>query len=91
MADPQEEQETHLVGVFDSGVGGFTVLREIRDVTKADIIYFGDCARAPYGNRSKDEIVMFIKETIINLQAKNVTHFVSACYIISVLSIVIML
>ena len=44
------EPHGDLVGIFDSGVGGFSVLAEIRKGTDADIFYFGDCARAPYRN-----------------------------------------
>ncbi|MCF7898694.1 MAG: aspartate/glutamate racemase family protein [Candidatus Pacebacteria bacterium] len=72
------------LGIFDSGVGGFSVLEEIRSVTSADILYFGDCARAPYGNRSMGEICMFMKEIIANLKLQEVTHFVSACNSMSV-------
>lgn len=74
------------LGVFDSGVGGFSVLKELRKKTSADVLYYGDCARAPYGNRSKDEIQSFIKEIICLLQAQNVTHFVSACNSMSVVT-----
>ncbi len=72
------------VGVFDSGIGGFSVLKEIRDVTSVDVLYFGDCARAPYGNRTSEEIQMFMEEIINTLQQQDVTHFVSACNSMSV-------
>jgi glutamate racemase len=75
--------ETRL-GIFDSGVGGFSVLREVRNATDADILYFGDCARAPYGNRSEDEIVSFIRDILLRLKQKGVTHFISACNSMSV-------
>lgn len=74
------------LGIFDSGVGGFSVLKEVRNKTSADVLYFGDCARAPYGNRSPDEIVIFIEEIIANLQSQEVTHFVSACNSMSVMT-----
>ncbi len=72
------------IGIFDSGVGGFSVLKEIRNKTSADVLYFGDCARAPYGNRSIEEICMFMEEIIHNLKTQEVTHFVSACNSMSV-------
>lgn len=75
-----------LLGIFDSGVGGLSVYTEVRKHTSADILYFGDCARAPYGNRSESEIVDFIKEIVLHLQAEGVTHFVSACNSMSVLT-----
>ena len=46
------------VGVFDSGVGGLTVAREImRNLPEENIVYFGDTARVPYGTKSKDTCV----------------------------------
>lgn len=75
-----------LLGIFDSGVGGFSVLREVRKETQADILYFGDCARAPYGNRQEEEIISFIKDIIEKLRDEGVTHFVSACNSMSVLT-----
>ena len=52
------ERATAPVGVFDSGLGGLTVVREImRQLPEEDIVYFGDTARVPYGSKSKDTIV----------------------------------
>lgn len=79
-------KEKQLLGIFDSGVGGFSVFKEIRNTTDADILYFGDCARAPYGNKSEEEIRVFIKEILTQLQGQGVTHFVSACNSMSVLT-----
>ena len=46
------------VGVFDSGVGGLTVAREImRNLPEENIVYFGDTARVPYGTKSKDPVI----------------------------------
>ena len=51
------------VGVFDSGVGGLTVAREImRQLPGERIIYFGDTARVPYGSKSKDTIVPYSRQ-----------------------------
>lgn len=75
-----------LLGVFDSGVGGMSVLREFRKRTSADILYFGDCARAPYGNKSEEEIVLYIKDILLHLKASGVTHYISACNSTSVLT-----
>ncbi len=48
------------IGVFDSGVGGLTVVREImRQIPNEKIIYFGDTARVPYGSKSKDTVTRF--------------------------------
>lgn len=77
--------ETVLLGIFDSGVGGFSVYKKIRNATRANCVYYGDCARAPYGNRDEAEILQFIKDDVRFLQEKGVTHFVNACNSMSVL------
>lgn len=79
------------IGIFDSGIGGFSVLKEVRKSTAADIIYFGDCERAPYGNRRPEEIRVFIKEILLKLKEQGATHFVSACNSMSVLTTDILL
>jgi glutamate racemase len=79
-------QSNPLLGIFDSGVGGFSVYKKIRNATRSNCIYYGDCARAPYGNRDEAEIVQFIKDDIVFLQEKGVTHFVNACNSMSVLT-----
>jgi len=73
-----------LIGIFDSGVGGFTVYDEIQKITQASCLYYGDCARAPYGDRTEKEIVAFVKEILAILISRNCTHFVSACNSMSV-------
>lgn len=68
------------VGVFDSGVGGLTVAREImRQIPEERIIYFGDTARVPYGNKSKDTIVRYSRQIIRFLRSKGVKAIVIAC------------
>ena len=48
------------VGVFDSGVGGLTVAREImRNLPSEKIVYFGDTARVPYGNKSRETVIRY--------------------------------
>ena len=50
-----ENRNTAPVGVFDSGVGGLTVAREIsRQLPNENIVYFGDTARVPYGSKSQE-------------------------------------
>ncbi len=58
------------IGVFDSGVGGLTVAKElIRQLPQEDIVYFGDTARVPYGIRSRETIVRFsIEDTLLLLR-----------------------
>ena len=68
------------VGVFDSGVGGLTVVREImRQIPNEKIIYFGDTARVPYGSKSKDTVTRFCKQIVNFLQTHNVKTIVVAC------------
>lgn len=68
------------VGVFDSGVGGLTVAREImRQMPEERIIYFGDTARVPYGSKSKDTIVRYSRQIIRFLRTKGVKAIVIAC------------
>ena len=68
------------IGVFDSGVGGLTVAREImRQMPKEKIIYFGDTARVPYGNKSKDTVTRFSKQIARFLQTHHVKTIVVAC------------
>ncbi len=68
------------IGVFDSGVGGLTVVREImRQMPEERIIYFGDTARLPYGSKSKETIIRFSEQIIRFLRSKNVKAIVIAC------------
>lgn len=68
------------VGVFDSGVGGLTVAREImRQIPEERIVYFGDTARVPYGNKSKDTILRYSRQIIRFLQTREVKAIVIAC------------
>jgi len=69
-----------LVGVFDSGVGGLTVVKEIlAKIQGIDIVYFGDTARAPYGNRSKEELIEFGQQSISFLINQGAEIIVVAC------------
>ena len=68
------------IGVFDSGVGGLTVAREImRQIPGERIIYFGDTARVPYGSKSKDTIIGFSRQIAKFLRTKEVKAIVIAC------------
>ena len=68
------------VGVFDSGVGGLTVVREImRQIPGEDIIYFGDTARVPYGSKSKATIIRYSRQIVNFLRTKKVKAIVIAC------------
>ncbi len=68
------------IGVFDSGVGGLTVAREImRQLPNEKIVYFGDTARVPYGNKSKNNIIKYSRQIIRFLKTKGVKAIVIAC------------
>ncbi|MGX4598170.1 glutamate racemase [Faecalimicrobium sp. JNUCC 81] len=68
------------IGVFDSGLGGLTVLKEIMKILpNEDMVYFGDTARVPYGSRSKDTIIKYTFQAINFLLSKNVKAIVIAC------------
>lgn len=73
-------RSTAPIGVFDSGVGGLTVAREImRNLPNEHIVYFGDTARVPYGSKSKDTIIRYSRQIIRFLKTQNVKAIVIAC------------
>lgn len=72
--------EPARIGVFDSGLGGLTVLREIyRQLPNESVLYFGDTARVPYGNRSKAEILQFVREIMTWMTQCGVKMVLMAC------------
>lgn len=69
-----------MIGVFDSGIGGLTLVAElIRVLPNYPIIYFGDTARAPYGNKSPETIIRYAKEDAAFLLSKGATVIVIGC------------
>jgi glutamate racemase len=84
MREPQRSR----IGVFDSGVGGLTVLRELyRQLPKESILYFGDTARLPYGNRSPQEIIQYVREILTWMAAEPVKMVIMACNTSSALAL----
>lgn len=72
------------IGVFDSGVGGLTVVKElIHQLPSEDIIYFGDTARVPYGIKSKETVIKFSIENILFLLKHDVKLICVACNTVS--------
>ena len=68
------------IGIFDSGVGGLTVVKEVmRSLPNEEIIYFGDTARVPYGSKSKETVIRFSIENILFLLRHNVKLIIIAC------------
>lgn len=83
-----KEPQRAPIGVFDSGVGGLTVLRQIyRQLPNESIIYFGDTARLPYGIRSQTEIIQFVREILCWMQQQGVKMVVMACNTSSALAL----
>ena len=76
------------IGIFDSGVGGLTVARAIADTMPgAHLIYFGDTARMPYGDRSPNQIARFMREIITFLLGQRVDAVAVACNTSSALAL----
>lgn len=75
-----KSRQNRPIGVFDSGVGGLTVVRSVRRrLPNEDIIYFGDTARVPYGNKSRTTIKRFSREIVDFLVKNHVKMIVAAC------------
>ena len=69
-----------MIGVFDSGIGGLTVVRALIDrLPGLDLTYFGDTARTPYGDKSKSIVIRYALEGIEYLLAQGVQAIVVAC------------
>lgn len=80
--------DTRPIGIFDSGVGGITVFREVeKALPKEGIVYFGDTARVPYGTKSKETVTKFSVENVEFLMKHNVKLVLVACNTASSLSL----
>ena len=78
------EYRERPVGVFDSGVGALTVVREImRQIPNEKIVYFGDTARVPYGSKSRETVTRFSEQIVRFLQTQQVKAIVVACNTVS--------
>ncbi len=81
---PNPPLSSSPVGVFDSGYGGFSVLRELRRVLpQLDCIYLGDSARAPYGGRDLGTVLDFAEQCVELLFAEGCRVVVVACHTVS--------
>lgn len=88
LSPASSESQRDRIGVFDSGVGGLTVLRELyRQLPNESILYFGDTARLPYGTRSPAEIVQFSREILVWMQQQGVKMVIMACNTSSALAL----
>ncbi len=74
------EGDRRPIGVFDSGIGGLTVVRELmRQLPHESLLYFGDTARVPYGNKSPETVRRFSREIVDFLLGRDVKLVVVAC------------
>lgn len=72
------------IGVFDSGIGGITVVRHIHKMLpKESVVYFGDSANLPYGTKTPQQICNFARENIRQLESYNVKYIIAACGTVS--------
>ena len=72
------------IGVFDSGFGGLTAVRQLRRIMPSEtIIYFGDTARVPYGNRSRDTLLRYARQDVAFLWSFDPKAIVIACGTVS--------
>lgn len=76
------------IGLFDSGLGGLTVLRELyRQAPQESVIYFGDTARLPYGTKSPAEILQYVREILTWMTQQQVKMVIMACNTSSALAL----
>ncbi len=76
------------IGLFDSGVGGLTVLREMyRQMPTESLLYFADSARLPYGKRTPEEILLFVREILDWMCGQDVKMVIMACNTSSALAL----
>ena len=81
-------QSSAPIGLFDSGVGGLTVLREVyRQLPSESVIYFGDTARLPYGKRSPAEILQYVREILTWMEQQGTKMVIMACNTSSALAL----
>lgn len=74
----------NAIGVFDSGLGGLTCLKELNKlIPNEDVIYFGDTARLPYGTRSRETILQYAAQDVAFVKSKGVKLIIAACGTVS--------
>ncbi len=76
--------DQRAIGVFDSGLGGLTAVRQLRRLMPSEnIIYFGDTARVPYGNRSRETLLQYARQDLRFLSGFQLKAVVVACGTVS--------
>lgn len=80
--------DKRAIGIFDSGVGGLTVAKEVfRFLPQEQVVYFGDVGRTPYGGRSKEIITHFTRQDLTFLIEQNVKFIICACNTVSAVAL----
>src|ERR1041384_1855124 len=83
-----ERQGTQPIGVFDSGIGGLTVVKQLfTTVPFEPILYFGDAARVPYGAKSRETVRRYAREDTELMLAHDVKMIVIACNTVSAVAL----
>ncbi len=76
------------IGVFDSGLGGLTAIRSLREILpEEDLIYFGDTSRVPYGGRSRETILKYARQDVRFLRSFDLKAILIACGTVSTTSL----
>ena len=76
--------DNRAIGVFDSGLGGLTVVKELQKILpNENIVYLGDTGRVPYGSRSRETIIKYALEDMNFLKSKDIKMIVAACGTVS--------
>lgn len=76
--------DTRPIGVFDSGLGGLTAVRSLREILpEEDLVYFGDTARVPYGGRARETLLKYARQDVRFLQTFDLKAILIACGTVS--------
>src|SRR5690554_5131645 len=75
------------IGIYDSGVGGLTVWLELKKLVKQDLIYYGDTAHVPYGDKAKEQILFYSHTIIRFLRERQARVIIAACNTSSALAL----
>ena len=76
------------IGVFDSGLGGLTTVRRLREVMPGEeIIYLGDTGRVPYGTRGRDTIIKYARQDVAFLRQFDLKAIIIACNTVSAVAL----
>ena len=86
--EAKTKHDNRPIGLFDSGLGGLTVVRAVRRMLPGeDVIYLGDTARVPYGNRSPETVKQFARQDLAFLERFGIKAAIAACNTVSALAL----